>query len=558
MACSFGSAYSEPHISPDGRTNESRSANSGQVSPAGLIRAGLAAILSIGVFLRLWQYLDRASLFVDEIAIARNLLARSPATLLTEPLAFNQIAPKAFLLVEKFIAWGFGAGELQLRLLPFLAGLLSLPLFTRLALKLELRAGALFSVALFALAVPLLRLGAQVKPYAIDVFATLALLLLSLRWRERHGRSEAAVLAGLGLISVWFSFASVLVLFGLGVTLAYCAFRDSDPQERRFIAIVLVTWLVAGSAGVVAARSSETPGMHGFLTSTWASAFMPPPWHLPEMLHWFSSTYKDLMGRTLGYPWRAMYLVLMGVGAIVLWRRRSDAVAILLAPVAGALVAAAAHRYPFRDRLVVFILPSLFLLMGEAVDYTWHRLSSFPRSLRLGIGLALLGGPIYALVQHPPVYRPDDMRTVLSHVRAASGAGTVAYIYYGAGPGTTYYGAEFGLQALRLVQGKCHHEEPRLYLRELDQLRGQSQAWIIFARAAAGERELILSYLDRIGTRLDSVGVVTKGGPEVTWASAYLYDLTDPSRLAMASAATFPLPILPRIPDVWQPCPSGG
>ena len=515
-------------------------------------------LLSIGVFLRLWQYLDRTSLFVDEIALARNLLVRSPGALLTEPLAFNQLAPKAFLLVEKFIAWGFGAGELQLRLLPFLAGLVSLPLFTLLALKLELRAGALFGVALFSLAVPLLRLGAQVKPYTLDVFATLALLLVSLRWRERHGRTEAVALAGLGLISVWFSFASVLVLFSLGVTLAGYAFRDRDPHEVRLIAIVLLTWLVAASAGVTVARSSETPAMHGFLTSTWASALMPPPWHLPEMLHWFSGTYKDLMRRTLGYPWRAMYLALMVVGAIVLWRRRSDAVAILLAPAAGALVAAAVHQYPFRDRLVVFILPSLFLLMGEAVDYMWRRLSSVPRLFRVGIGVALLSGPIYALIQHPPVYRPDDMRTVLSHIRAGSGPGKVAYIYYGAGPGTTYYGAEFGLEALRLVQGKCHHEQPRLYLTELDQLRGQSQAWIIFARAAAGERELLLSYLDRIGTRLDSVGVVTKGGPEVTWASAYLYDLSDPYRLAMASAATFPLPVLPRIPDVWQPCQAGG
>ncbi|HXU32187.1 MAG TPA: hypothetical protein VN851_16580 [Thermoanaerobaculia bacterium] len=57
--------------------------------------AGLAILL--GVALRLWQYLANPSLWVDEAALARNVLDRSVPGLFGA-LDYGQIAPPGFLL----------------------------------------------------------------------------------------------------------------------------------------------------------------------------------------------------------------------------------------------------------------------------------------------------------------------------------------------------------------------------------------------------------------------------------------------------------------------------
>ena len=56
--------------------------------------------LAIGVALRIVAYLRRSTLWVDEAALARNVVERSLHDLLTVPLDYGQAAPKGFLLLE--------------------------------------------------------------------------------------------------------------------------------------------------------------------------------------------------------------------------------------------------------------------------------------------------------------------------------------------------------------------------------------------------------------------------------------------------------------------------
>lgn len=48
----------------------------------------LASLITIGVALRLWQYLADQSMWFDELSVARNISERSLSQLLTQPLGY--------------------------------------------------------------------------------------------------------------------------------------------------------------------------------------------------------------------------------------------------------------------------------------------------------------------------------------------------------------------------------------------------------------------------------------------------------------------------------------
>ena len=59
-------------------------------------------IITIGVALTTIQYLGRSSMYLDELASAKNIETRNYHQLATESLDFNQVAPIGFLLTHSF------------------------------------------------------------------------------------------------------------------------------------------------------------------------------------------------------------------------------------------------------------------------------------------------------------------------------------------------------------------------------------------------------------------------------------------------------------------------
>src|SRR5687768_10880522 len=133
-------------------------------------RVALLGTLATGAGIRLWQYGANPSLWLDEAALARNIVERSPRELLL-PLDHGQVAPIGFLLLQKLMTALLGGSEPALRLLPLACGLASLLLFTALARKtLEGRA-VVYAVLVFATAQPFVYFSSQAKQYGVDVAA---------------------------------------------------------------------------------------------------------------------------------------------------------------------------------------------------------------------------------------------------------------------------------------------------------------------------------------------------------------------------------------------------
>jgi hypothetical protein len=95
----------------------------------------LASLVTIGIALRLWQYLADQSMWFDELSIARNISERSLSQLLTQPLGYAQTAPLGFLTAVGISSNVFGPSDLALRVFPLVCRLAVLVLFWRVAAR---------------------------------------------------------------------------------------------------------------------------------------------------------------------------------------------------------------------------------------------------------------------------------------------------------------------------------------------------------------------------------------------------------------------------------------
>jgi hypothetical protein len=506
-------------------------------------RALLAAMFLAGAALLLWQYLGRASLWLDEVAVAFNLLGRSATDLLTRPLQYDQVAPAGFLLATKIATRVFGDGELALRLIPLLAALLSLPLFALVARRLVPRRAALFAMALFALGIAFIRYGGELKPYSCDVAAALALTLAADRLLAADGPAatrRAAATGLLGVVAVIFSNAAVFVLAGLGVALVAESLLRRERRLLQPLAFVLAWWtLSAAMAWIWAHRVTTEPG-RVFLRHFWSVAFPILTLRHRFGIPFFFAQLSGFWGpSSMEYGIAVAFALLSLVGLADLVRERRASALLLIAPIGVTFAAAALQLYPFDGRLILFLGPALVLGAGTALSL----LADLASRLRIppAVSAAVLLIPcVIAIAEHPPVYSREEPRLLIGDLARRRRPADPVYVFYGASPAMRFYGPRVGIDPSGVALGECHRGDLAAYLRELDQFRGSPRVWVLVLHHQRPLREqaTIRAYLDQIGRRLEGTTYPEDNGE----STLDLYDLTDPGRLASARADTFPLP----------------
>jgi hypothetical protein len=232
--------------------------------------------------------------------------------------------------------------------------------------------------------------------------------------------------------------------------------------------------------------------------------------------------------------------------------------AILVAPTVAAIVAAATRQFPLETRVSLWLGPLLLLLSaaGFMALGAW-----LPRRIRMLppvvlVVIALVPTVVVTLFVRPP-YRNQDLRPILQAIAAQSEPDDAVYVYYGARQAIRFYGPQVGLD--RWSEGSCNRGDTRAYYRELDEFRGRARVWFLWTHALPRYREpdAIRAYLETIGRevmRFDDDPEDLEGG-----AQAVLYDLSDPSLLARATAESHDVP--PEDPrERHVPCggPGGG
>jgi hypothetical protein len=510
----------------------------------------MTSIVLLGAALRVWAYASNTSLYLDEILLTRNILDLPVSHLLTQPLLLDQVSPRGFLLVERLAVMIFGQGELALRLFPFVCAVVSVILFRRLAERTLTGAGPALSLLLFAIGVPFIRFGADVKPYEVDVAAAIGLLLLALDMQERETSTKCLLLWGIvGFVVVWFSQASVLMMAGLGFGLALDWLISRDRRTTRPLAITIPLWAAGCVVALLVGLRSMTPATRQFMHDFWAGGFLPLPLRLPAALRWLWDRWTSLLSdpTLLRYSWPEIFVVVALVGVVALWSRRRPVALLLLGPLVVCMAAAIAHQYPFRGRLVVWLLPSLLLAVAAGAEWMRRRISRLHPAFGWALVIVLVVPSVRALAAAPPPYEIEHHRDLLSYLQKHRRPGDLVYVLQLQQIGTTFYGPRYGLMPGEWTTGVCDENETRAYIKDVDRYRGVPRLWVLSGsgRPLRPVHAAVRSYLSTIGVKRDSLSFASLTLGSV---SIELYDLSDPTRLRAATADIFPVPPVPTDP----------
>ena len=480
-------------------------------------------LLLTGAGLRLLQYLSNRSLWLDEAALARNILGRSPWQLVSRRLDYVQTAPPGFLLGEKLVTMLFGGSEYALRLLPLALGLVSLPLFFAVARRLLTPAAALVALAMFAFSGRLIYYASEVKQYGPDVAIALLGVWLVLAMREQGiSRRGTARLGLVGAAAPWLSQPAPFVLAAAGLLLISAALRRRDPRAMRHAFVLCVVWGISSVAALLVARHSLGAFEHEYMRSFWGEAGFVPYGSTLATLRWPLDSVVRVLRDPFGSPLPPLAFAAFALGGDWLRRRDRAALALLTLPFAFLLLAVAVRAFPLgtdvagftkigpaRGRLLLFLLPAAFVVAAAGVAWLQERGGIRRRVLAPLLGAVLvLPGAYYAAAELPR--RPEDVRPLLERVARDAREGDLLWVFYGAAQQYRFYASRGDVPAIETKIAACERPRWRRYLIQIDSLAGRKRVWLLFSHPASvggvHEGMLLRGYLDRRARLLGEYG----------------------------------------------------
>ena len=476
-------------------------------------------IIILGIVFRLVQYIYNRSLWSDEAAIALIIRERNFSQLF-EPLNYNQAAPIGFLVLVKTATTLFGINGLALRLTPFLCGIASLPLFYFVARRLVRPSAATIALGLFAIADSLIYYSSELKQYSGDATVALLLYLTIYLPLAKPGPIAPLKMVGAGIsgaVLIWFSHPSIFILAGIGTALLVRNARSRDWRTTAWLFGPFALWLVSFGIFYVVSLQAATSneGLLGFHEVF----FMPLPPFTPANLTWLATNFFFIFSNPGSLGLAGVGVVCFLVGGFVYYKRQPLNFWALIAPILFALVASGFHKYSFDGRLLLFLLPALYLLVAEGTTEI-REVSRKPAPV---IGLVLIvllfalpGASALEAVGAPRT--KEETRPVLAYYQANRQPGDLLYVYYGAEAAFRYYQGEMSLGQDCCVVGVYAREDWSQYTFDLAKLKGKNRVWVMISHMANNEETFFKYYLDANGKQLDKI--------ETPGAILYLYDLS--------------------------------
>ena len=405
-----------------------------------------------GVVLRLVYFLAGRSLWIDEVRVALNVASRSYAGLL-RPLDYDQSAPPLFLWGEKLASQLLGVNDRAFWLLPLLAGIAAMVLFIPLARRFLPGWAGVLAAASFCIAPTLVHYSAVANPYIGDLTLALAITVAAYDWVERPRSMLARALPWLGVVAAWASSPSMFTLLGAGGAIVL----GSAPDRRRKAVAMVGLWLAAFLAAYLV--SYRLAAHNHYLHDFWVGRFLTPGPRFLERLAGSRREVLTALSAGLYYPatagltapdwfvqgerygtWLLAVVMVVGIVALVRTRARWEAI-LLFGPLLLLGAASGAGQYPISSRLVLFLVPPIYL--GTAAGIAWLLERLAPASSRLAgrsVIVLVFGAQLLMMGRYlahcPSVENARDLVAVLD--RARRGPQTV-YVGAGALPAWAFY-----------------------------------------------------------------------------------------------------------------------
>jgi Dolichyl-phosphate-mannose-protein mannosyltransferase len=465
--------------------------------------------LFLGILVRLIQYINNRSLWDDEASIAINIVNRSYLELLSS-LERNQAAPPGFLWIEKFFVQLLGNNEYALRLFPLIAGIVSLFIFYRLATRYTSGLAIPIAIALFSCLRYPLYYATEVKQYSSDMMVTLLVFLILVPLRHQLLETKQIVFVSfLGAILIWLSHPAIFSLSGLELSFLLTAHKDRRLNIIFNRLPIYITWLL--SFALLYFLSISSAMQNSALNDSWGYSYPDSLFDVVWLLDAFGRFFYHPLGFRSITDGVAMLAFICG--CIAYFKTNRNIFLFLTAPFLTTLIASYLHKYPFRDRLLLFLAPLAILIIAEGIVFllTQFRRYKYITILGIFILIALLAPPSINASQL--IVRPqlkEEIRPVLEYVKSHQQPGDTLFVYARANSAFTYYAEKYGYKeedyiigdGILLTDGDETQKDWKLHQQEIERLQGKKRVWLLYRGNEEEQRE-ISSYLNNIGQQKD-------------------------------------------------------
>ena len=422
----------------------------------------LILIFALALFLRADMYVFNRPFWFDEAALAINVLDNSFPALFKE-LSYFQSAPPMFLFETKVLILLFGDSERVFRFIPFLASLLSLPLFyafSRYFLSNPFsRLSALF---LFAINTNLIFYSGEFKPYALDVFALISFLLLVFIFKFKKPLLCGVLFA----LMLWYSYASGIV--ALCVILVLLSLVIKTKKHKKELGLFILPQAL--NFVFFALHLGAIEKTREFMGALWSYGCIAPDFSnfftlLLDNVFYIFHPYKFILPQ---YPYflPLLFSLLCIFGAVTLLRASRFKFYILIMPYFALLALSFLKIYPYYDRMTLFLTPVFIILFVRAFEFI------FKKRFGVFVFFALVIFSIYPVITSQKVMKnlpSQDLYTFLK-LKENYKKGDIVILNQTSLPQFLYYGRRYSFtpECVRVEKMQRSADEYLMLLNTLD------------------------------------------------------------------------------------------
>lgn len=347
----------------------------------------LGLIVLLGFLLRLKGLLGNSDLWHDECALAWNVKYRNFGDYFGI-LRFMQMAPPFFMIMVKIITNVFGISNISLRILPFFAGVASIIAFYFLAEKtLKSKTIALWAVFLFVINQRLIGYSFEFKQYNFDVFFAIICLLffINLDWEKL--KAKKAVLYGVLLSIVpWLSFTSAFIIAGGIINILFNVVKNKAKNLLFPLSAFLFPLVISCLIYLKIYLVNNYTGTH--MVNYWHDSFLNL-----DPVFFFSILVSNLRYFFFSMQYILLAIILLIAGINIFYKEKSQFIRIFSISFALLVILSLLHIYPFRTRLILFLLPMFLLLMMKPLDK-----AMFDKKIKLAMVLLITALTFYSQI----------------------------------------------------------------------------------------------------------------------------------------------------------------
>ncbi|MEM9005405.1 MAG: hypothetical protein AAGE59_18010, partial [Cyanobacteria bacterium P01_F01_bin.86] len=296
------------------------------------------------------------------------------------------------------------------------------------------------AIFLFAIQGYIVYFANEVKPYSWDVAIALLLFMAITGLAAIKPTFKQQLTAALvGIVSIWLSFPSIFVI--AGVEAVNIIKLQLWQASRQTIKDFFVRRLPLYSAWIISFCSlyfliiRKTLSDTG-LSDSWAGRYPNNLWDIS----WLVDSMGRFFYRPLGFhgPADGVAIVAFITGCILLYRSAKLRLLYLSSPLLVTLLAAFLHKYPFRDRLILFLTPFTLILLSKGIVFWLVRWKKKPRILGLIsfiMAITLLLMPLKRSLHGmmvPTSLHFDHVRPTIQYIDTHWQAGDKLYVLPGA------------------------------------------------------------------------------------------------------------------------------